>query len=414
MINPIWLYPITFLLLILMQKDKKKHPIYMIILFMYLLSSASSVYLTYTESYFKSIDVTLFPVIYHIVVTFWLLAPFSKIDNKKISQIRPIHNIDVFRIFTYFIIFLCFTSIIDSYQHIDLYAMLYESSSLREDFGATGSITLFNYLKYFGRMAYEVALVLSFYYIVYYPQKKLLIILLLISSLAAVIDGMTVAGREYVIKYSFLFVIMFLLCKGKFSKSWNRTLITIGSVLFSFGIFVFVMISISKFGMRQAGFFDQDTTTESFFSYYGMGFVNFSAYFKQFAFTPSQIPVGSIHFPFFAGSSTSVFQLGDRIRTQIQLNTFATSPGGLLTEGGFFFVTFIVLLWGLLLRFVMTSKLTVYKLYFIILFSDYAFSYIFFFNDVYNGARVFFLLLIVLLDYLEAQTTRNIDGLRRI
>ena len=245
MMNPIWLYPLSFLFLFITIKNKRKRLVYTTIVIMYLLSAISSLYLFYNVPEFMKKPVYWDAVIYHLIFTFLLLAPVKKIDEIKSVSIPRIKNTNFFHLFTMVVIVLCLMSIKLAWQNIDFAAVFNEANSLRVFERESG--TLEAYIRFFGTRYYSLALVLAFYYILHEPHKKTLIILLFVCSLSSVISGMQVAAREYLIKYIYLAGVLFLICKNGISKSWNRRIVIMGSIVAFLGIAMFMFISISRF-----------------------------------------------------------------------------------------------------------------------------------------------------------------------
>lgn len=369
---------------------------------MYLLSAISSLYLFYNVPEFMKKPVYWDAVIYHLIFTFLLLAPVKKIDEIKSVSIPRIKNTNFFHLFTMVVIVLCLMSIKLAWQNIDFAAVFNEANSLRVFERESG--TLEAYIRFFGTRYYSLALVLAFYYILHEPHKKTLIILLFVCSLSSVISGMQVAAREYLIKYIYLAGVLFLICKNGISKSWNRRIVIMGSIVAFLGIAMFMFISISRFGEDSALTMD-DSTMDSLLRYYGMGFVNFSERFHAF-FIPVKA-VGSMMFPAFASETMSAFDQNDSINTNIELNSFSTTLGSWLIDGGGIFAAAVAIVFYLLFRLVIRMKMSFFKLYFIVMFCDYIFSYPFFFSDVINVTRIISILFVVIFYLYEANILKK-------
>ena len=136
-----------------------------------------------------------------------------------------------------------------------------------------------------------------------------------------------------------------------------------------------------------------------------MGFVNFSERFHAF-FIPVKA-VGSMMFPAFASETMSAFDQNDSINTNIELNSFSTTLGSWLIDGGGIFAAAVAIVFYLLFRLVIRMKMSFFKLYFIVMFCDYIFSYPFFFSDVINVTRIISILFVVIFYLYEANILKK-------
>lgn len=403
MIDLIWLYPLSFLFLFLKIRNKKENIVYTLLVLMYFLSSVAAVYLHSYDFWYSTIQIMWYAVIFHLFFTLLILTSYKNIEI-KFKSIPPVQNSLAFSVLTWIIIVLGISSIIINIPKIDLTTMLYYSKELRvfETDGERGGFI--DYIAFFGSRYYSLALVMAFYYIINYPKKKFIIIILLLCSLTIVVSGMIVAAREYIIKYLYLIGIMFLLYRKKLPKIWKKSLMISGVVFATLGILMFLFISYARFG-DTIGRLGDEATKNSLIEYYGQGWINFSLLFDMFS--APLLPIGALHFPFFSSGRVSMFNLNDVINANFSLNVFATSLGSWMQDGGVLFAACISILLASMIRFIQNRRPSVYNVYYLIWFYDYAFSYLFFFNDIFTGSRVLSVLVIVFFDFIDTHSTHK-------
>lgn len=403
----IFLYPLSFLLLFIFIKQKKKNILFSGIIILYLLSALSGVYISKTHPVFQDIDISLIAVLYHLFFTILILWQFKRFDSCKFKTLPQIKDNRAFNIFILIVLTTCLISIFFSYQNVDFDVMMSDVQSLRALVNEGSQVTFIGYFVFLGKKYCFVALALAFYFIIHHPNKKLLISLLLLCSLTGVVSGLHVAAREYLVKYIYMFLIAYILCRKQIQFSWKRTLNKYFLLVFLFGGFLFLMISYIRFADYSAtdGMDEIGNTQFSLLSYYGQGWVKFSEIFDTFQ-TP-KTPIGAIHFPLFASESISSKNLNDVIMVDIYLNQFATALGTWMVDGGVIFAGFIAILFAGLFRFVSKINYTVFTLIYILWAYDFIFSYMFFFNETINFSRFVSLMIVIFYDYNERHTLKR-------
>lgn len=391
------IYPVFFFFLFLITKEKRKHPVYTGILIMYLLSTVTTC-LMLNEIIDKSpgnVRPNLFAIVYHCVMFWLLLTPFKSFDKYRF---KAIGNIDGqwLSIFTIYIVFFCVCSLIDNIPKINLGVLMADVQELRtmlEQIEYT-NLSLMDHIVGFAQMYGAPAMALAFYNMIYHPEKKWLIFLLLICSAITPISGMKYAAREYLIKYLFTFIIVYLLTKDKLPKVHQRgiykLMIAIGVLFVSF----FVIISFLRFGGSGN---DGSNVISSLLVYFSEGFAFFSAFFTEF---PNGLSGGSRTFPvLFGNSSIGAFRMNDHVITDLQLNMFNTTVGSFVTDMGVVATVFVVIIYRLMFTFIGKLNFTVFTLTYMIWCYEFIFSALFFHNFTLSSARLLSILMIVFFDF---------------
>ena len=104
-----------------------------------------------------------------------------------------------------------------------------------------------DYLEAFSNSFHGLALALAFYLIRFYPKLKLLIIVLFICSLSQVVHSLIYAGREYMIKYIFTIVLIYILLAKNVSEDWKHVMKRGIFIITIVGSFLFITITILRF-----------------------------------------------------------------------------------------------------------------------------------------------------------------------
>ncbi len=380
------IYPVFFLIIFLRIKQKKNHLFYSGLIFVYLFASICSYFDMQGLNRGAYLDLTA--ILFHCLCLFLILRRFNKFDKFRNIEIIKLDNATLYTLTGFFI--LCGTvAIIEGLPQVSLYSIVNETQDLRLLMESEGFGQRF-YLTYFGVKYWTIPLVLAFYYIRYKPEKKILILLLFIVSFAYVIDGLKVAGRECLLKYSFVFFVFFLFFKDTLGGEWKKrlklTMIVGASLIVGFfAIITFMRFDVSK--VQQS-----INVNSSLITYAGQGFVNFSSVFYHF---PKGLSHGSSHFPFFFPNAVRTADMSG-----LRLNTFSTSIGTWVKEFGIFGAFILTLIYSLLLKVVTSIKCNIFTLFYVAWALEFVFSMLFFYNEVLNGSRVISLATIILFDVL--------------
>lgn len=390
----LYIYFLFFLLFFLFVKQKKDKVAFVMMLLLYLSGSIAAI-LVYDKLY-KGYVLSVEAILFHISMFFLLLYPLQKFDAVPRENVEK-SDYKTIRALSIFVIFICLLKISTDIPNVNVAVMLSDVSSLRnalEEGTFRESNVIVRYLNYFAGQYWSVALVLAFYFMLHYPSKRLIIIFLLISSLGIIISGFRVAAREYLVKYVFILFILTYWFSDKISIHWKYFLKKAGILLSGVLCLFFLLITFLRFGNSSR--FDSPVT--SMLSYLGQGFIHFSSYFNEFS---EGVTGGAIRFPFFAGRSMSAYNMSEHIYANADLNVFSTTIGSWIFELGIVWTIIVTFLHYYIFKRVANSKITIYKLIYIIWIYDFIFSALFFYNEVLNTSRIASILLIVVLDYIS-------------
>jgi oligosaccharide repeat unit polymerase len=315
--------------------------------------------------------ISLGAIIYHILMLLLLILPLQNFDKYAYSKTEIIPEIKL-RPFVYILVIISIISIFDSIQYISFDNILNDIVGVRQSQVEINPLqgTLLGYVTYYARIYWSIALILMFYYLAYYPSKKIIILLLFISSLSQVIESFTIAGRDIVLKYIFIFIILILFFRFKLPKKVKKNIYTLFIIIVcSFASF-FVLISLLRWDLNSTA---KISTSESLLSYLGQPLLYFSGFFQNFA--TDGATGGSIHFPLFAyGDITSRHNLNNEVMANIQLNTFATSIGTWVFELGALLASIIAIIHSILIYHLKRKKNTIFTIIYIV----WVFEFIFF------------------------------------
>jgi len=391
----LFLYPLLFGVLFASTNNKRLYPCYLSTRALYFLAVVTCL-IFYSIQQHKS-PVSPVAIFYHIIMLGLLINPIKKYDRFAYNKTAIIQEKKL-KPFVYVLIAISLYSIYDSFQNITVDRILTDVQSIRADFAEGGSYTggISGYVTYYARIYWSLALLLMFYYLVYYPQKKLLILLLFISSLSQVIESFTIAGRDIVLKYIFIFLILNLLFRNELPQTTKRTLKKI--FILTGGIFVgfFALISILRWDMNETA---SMSTQEALIAYLGQPFLYFSEYFENFA--EKGATSGAIHFPIFTSTMVSRFNMSDSVNVNMTLNTFSTSIGSWLFETGALIAAVITVVHSLLMYNLKRKEKTIFTLIYVIWTFEFIFFSLFYYVYTINLSFVASILFIKMLEILS-------------
>lgn len=359
-----------FFFLFVIIRSKKYFPCYVVTLGLYFTSGIGCVIFYMIQDYKSPIipDAILF----HIIMLFLLIIPIKYYDRFAYEKIELIPE-KILKPFVYIIIVSSIYSIYKSFDRIDFNRILTDVVNIRNEIGEE-KITesgIIGYIVYYARIFWSLALVLMFYYIIYFPKKKIIIFLLFISSLSQVIESFTIAGRDIVLKYIFIFFILILLFRFELPQKTKRYIYKLLIIIGIFFISFFSLISILRWDMND---YAETSTIEGLISYLGQPFLYFSEYFEHFSSTGAT--GGNIHFPLFSFSENTVNRLntGEYIQVNMKLNTFSTSIGSWIFEVGALAASLITVIHHFLMIGLKRKKKTIFTIIYVI----WVFEFIFF------------------------------------
>ena len=397
----ILIYPLYFLLHYSCNKRLIKSQLTCLALWLLFFgSSIAAVYLVFTEDIYKR---TFFGVL-SIIYNCWMFSVLLK-TNEKLCLLNRKYIVDshpmILSFTTFLVIVLGVPSFFYTISSIDVASFSANIITMRQELGESGSDSgIMGYLTYFSKSYWLLSLSLAFYYIIKYPHKKIIIALLFLSSLSRVVYGLSHAGRGDVLVYFLVMLMMFLLLCGKMSNKSINTFKVLGLSIGGFLFSVFILISVVRFGVGNSFYSGSDSTAfESIIRYYGLGFTKFSQEFNAFWLG---VDGGACHFPFFVGHSVSALNAEERVTVDFGLNTFSTSIGGLVFDIGAFFTVVFIYSWYYFARWLLRRPLNVFTLFYAAWLYSYLVESIFYFSDIFTGARVMSLLFIFLLDLLNS------------
>lgn len=401
----IFLYPIFWAIIFYRINDKKGHLMLCAIVLVLLLSALTSCYLVYYDEEYYGKELSFVAIVYHLALMWVYIKPLKYYDRMHSSKLHPIPS-GLLQLFTFSIIIIMVLYVANGIQNVNIAALLTDSQELREVLleEKTYNSIIMRYIDYVGSTYAMIPLALMFYYMSYSPNSKLIIYLLLLCSLGQAILSLEAAGREYILKYVFVFIALYYCVSSNLTKAWKKraTFFFIG-IAVSF-VALFIIITIARFTYTR-----DISASSTILSYLGQGNVNFSENF--IAFPEGIYPHKGQHtFPLIFGhSNISVYNLNDTISTDVRLNVFATGIGSWLRDCGIYLTAIVTVFFSMLFRLI--GRLKSYNVFTLIYFAlvfEQVFSLLFFFHGTWNGTRVLFILLLVLLDKISRLSKPNI------
>lgn len=391
----LFLYPLLFFVLFASTNNKRLYPCYLSTLALYFLAGVTCL-VFYSIQQYKS-PVSPVAIFYHIIMLGLLINPIKKYDRFAYEKCEIIQEKKL-KPFVYVLIAISLYSIYDSFQNITVDRILTDVQSIRAELAENGNYRggMSGYITYYARIYWSLALLLMFYYLVYYPQKKLLILLLFISSLSQVIESFTIAGRDIVLKYIFIFLILNLLFRNELPQSTKRALRKVFVLTGSLFVGFFALISALRWDLNDTA---SMSTQEALIAYLGQPFLYFSEYFENFA--GKGATNGAIHFPIFTKTMVSRFNLADSVNVNMMLNTFSTSIGTWLFETGAFIAAIITVIHSLFMQNLKRKRKTIFSLIYIIWVFEFIFFSLFYYVYTINLSFVASILFIKMLEVLS-------------
>lgn len=395
MIQNVYVYIIVFVLVFLKTKNKLERPIYSIILLMFLLSSVAACYTAYMPDYLF-LPKSNIGVVYHIVTLLLLLFSYKNIDSVSEKSIQP-RNDSVIRFLAYCLCFFNFIVIINDYPNISFALIQNDVTSIRNSMveGDIGGVAngWMRYPYFFGSCTWMAVLALAFYFMSYSPHRKMLIYILLISSTSKLIFGLSIASRDCMLVYFFVFIMMYLCVKKNIASAWTKKIK--GMIVLGGGLVIafFVFVTFLRF------FLDADTTRSQSgtIAYLGQGFVNFQSAFVEH---PEGITHGASKFPVFAGTSVSRFRVSDTIMSSLRLNVFYTIIGSWVMDVGIWITMFVVLIYSKVIKFIIRLPKSPFTLIYLALAFHFAFYIVFYQVTSLTGSLLLIYFVIVVMDIL--------------
>ena len=401
------IYPISFLIVFFLCKNRNKYRLFSGLILLYMASSfvGSMIGLGVIDVNANK-EPKLIPILFHIVMLIVLLLPFKSYDKFRYSKLKPI-NSSLLRPFTYLIIIFCLIGIYGDIQNINVNAIMTDIVSIRDELQENEKAVSFtDHFSFFCKHYGCVALALAYYYMKYFPKDKFTIVLLIICSLSSVFAGLQNGGREYLIKYVFIYIVFLYYSKPEIDTYWKKTNRSILIVFSSLAVVVFAVITVLRFSY--SGQMDSNTVT-AMFNYMGQGFANFSAIFNHF---PDGVAGGGMHFPIFVGHSFSVINLNQSINSSLSLNTFSTTIGSWVFDAGIYATVFIVLIYQTLMRYVGRRKFDLFTMIYMLWFYEFIFSCLFFHNQIFSLARLLSFVAIFIVEQLMKANSVTAKSIR--
>ena len=211
------LYPILFLILkYRYSKNQIKLPLTTLILNVYILSSSSAVFLYYFEitGKYDGVEISFHSVIFLFACLFLFIEGFRQIEKRINLRIPHIHYKYISLVVIIIIIF-SFLAILDSVlllksimgMSVEEVRFGYNQGNLFQN--RTGAII--EYIKSISIIIFPVTIFLLFYVYHFYEDKRMVILSLLVSSLSIVFANLTIAGRDGVVRWIFMFFSVYIL-----------------------------------------------------------------------------------------------------------------------------------------------------------------------------------------------------------
>lgn len=395
MIQNIYLYIIVFGIVFWKTKNKFGRPIYSIILLIFLIASTAACYTAYMPNYL-SLPKSNIGVIYHIIVLLMLLFAYKNIDSISDRTIQS-RNKSVMYILAICLCFFNFIVIINDCLNIDISLIQNDVTSVRNAMadGDMGEVKTgwMRYPYFFGSCTWMAVIALAFYFMACFPQKKILIYALLISSTSKLIYGFSIASRDCMLVYFYVFIMLYMCVKKNINKIWLNKVKTMILVVGGMSMTFFVFVTILRF------FLDADTarTQAGTIAYLGQGFVNFQSAFVEH---PEGLTHGASKFPVFAGTSLSRFGLSDVLISSLRLNVFYTIVGSWVMDVGIWITVLIALIYSKVIKFIILLPKSPFTLIYIALAFHFAFYLIFYQVTSMTGSLLLIYFIIIIMDVL--------------
>lgn len=389
------LYPLFFGLWIIYEHREKNNTLFLGILLIFFLSGLSSIYLKEFDTEYSIKKMSVMAVVYHLFTLWMIIYPFKAYEKKSQVHLQRYPNSIIY---TLSIVCIClsFVYFINGVGDIDWHTLFYDSQELRanlnEEYVETGS--LIAYISYFGKVFSVLPMALFFYCLIYNSKKKFLLALLLLSSLCSAVISLRVGGREYILKYLFVFVTMFFITRGHLDPKVKRKVKLLFLILLGLLGGIFLLITILRFSND----YNQNSTIDSIISYFGQGFINFSERFMNYP-NGTYVEKGCSNFPIIAGYAKHRHELPPELYW-IRNDIFSTGIGTWLTDCGTVLTLFIVAIYHTSLkRLGQLSYYTVFTLFYYAFAYELLFSLPFFFHNPWNGSKTFAFVILVFIDW---------------
>ena len=350
----LFIYNIFFLVVLcVLYRSRKKFDISCYLVAIYLVSSLSCTLLSLTSPNLIQYPdrITFESVIVHIFLLSFFSCPFIA----KANKIRP-NNLDIsktgVKIFALSLIIPSYLAIIASvYGVVDILA--FGNFNEARTAYLLGDVSG-GYIEKYGVLGYIMSLgpqtcfisVTIFFYCFFYKGYKKLGYSVLIASFALVIQNLSIAGREGIIRWLMYFGFNLILFReyisySKYKHFWNLFIVCI---LFMFG--VFATISNDRFESSDGG------VGLNLLNYLGQPFYNFSYMYNAFANQSNQ-------------SLTEILSiLGDSHKELEQnmvdfaTNVFSTFAGSFIKNVGLLKTLLLGLIWLVICKFTFYGKKT--------------------------------------------------------
>ena len=386
------IYPLVFFVLFLRERGLKSGHLFVGILFLYFIAGIACC-LESENARYDGRPFDFFSIVFHCVCLIGIIYPFKKYEKFRNCNIETIPN-GILLGLTAFFLFCGYWGILELAPQLNLASIVTDTQELRELFDENKGQD--SYFSFFGSKYWTINLVLAFYYMRVSPKQWLIVILLFGASTCYLFDGLRFAGRECILKYAFVFLVLYYFVSGgiipKYKKLING-IIVVGGLM---GLALFAIITFMRFDPSQVS---QDSSVfSSLISYIGQGFVNFSTVVDLF---PGGLTHGTNVLPVLFGPEPS------HIDTKgFDSKTFATTIGSWVKDMGILGALILTIVYNALLRVVPSIRCNLFTMFYVAWAYEFFFSILFFYNDVLNGSRLISLFCIIMLDVF-LRNTRN-------
>jgi len=394
------LYPFFFIIFYLATNRRYRKDIQFLSIFLlFFLSSIASVYLAFNVSpYCDKNYYGIIPIVFHCCMFGMILKAAEKLTyfgKKRIISINPV----ILKIVTCIVIGIGIPSFFIIIKDIS-FGMLHDDAvQIRANLDSNDNYYPFyiRYMLFMAKSYWVLALALMYYYICTSPKKIVTILLLLVCSLNTVVSYLSSAGRGAIIYYILTFIMLYLLVRRNIPQGSAKFIKLFFISLFGVLIAAFAVISFARFSLENSFYTgNHEGVIGSSVRYFGIGFCNFPQEFD--AFWINSPGGGRLTFPFFVGESVSHLNVDNWVHVTFDLNTFATSVGSFVFDVGALPTVIIYCIFLFFVTYVSKRKLDLFTLFYAGWMYSYIVESVFYFSDIFNGARILSLLLIFFLD----------------
>ena len=267
---------LVFFLYLFRRYLKFKSPILNFVFLFYMFASGAAIFTHYVMA--PNAYHTILSVVFHLLILYLCISPIIKFAKYQARRSFRLLDDNRFKILAYSLILLQLFSITYFAQEDVAMLLRGDFSQIRSEILASerGTGSIFRTIAGVGSYYYCYNMILFFYSLAFRKDRKIFLILLMVSSVSRVFHSLTYMGRDGILFWLLSFVVSYFIfkpyIKNEASVFLRKIFISIGGL----SIFLFLAISVSRFGDSDNGVF------YSLIDYFGQPINNFGVMFHQF------------------------------------------------------------------------------------------------------------------------------------